>query len=394
MPIIPTGLLIGLALAGPRLEVGAQGVSGFGETGLGLGHVAALAWPVGPGAAELRSRTSTGPDPLFAPELAWRQPIPGPPGPQFSLLAGAGVDLIGISPALSAGFAVDTFHSDRSSFRIGASFSTAGSRDHGLALQVSHVLDLRPKPVLGRTTLVVRQQAPMAKAQPPLPSAPETRIWLTEPICAWVTTEEALVSLPQLPPLEQQALTAILDKRAAEAPRSPERATLLVLAHPGDEVRVGGQTLSLAPDGVGHIETAPGQFEVVVNTGGATQHYPIALAPGFAVWLRVKDPEPMLVTFGQGSAELNAEALRTLDKIARSAGSWSFALQGGYSPEGDLHYNFDLADRRATAVAEALLARGLSKEQIRLLEPARTSPYASVEQMRNCAITPIPGEAP
>jgi outer membrane protein OmpA-like peptidoglycan-associated protein len=393
LPITPTGLLLGFALAGPRLEVGAQGIGGLGETGLGLGHLAAVAWPTGPGATELRTRTNTGPEAQFAAEIAWRQTLPSREGPKLSLLAGAGINLIAVSPALSAGFAVDTPNRDRSHLRVGALFASSGAGHHSLALQFSHVLDLRQKPGVGRTTWVVREQAPAPKVDTPPPPAPETRIWLTEPICAWVTTEEARVSLPQLAPAEQQTLAELLDTRAAETPE-PDRATLLVLAHPGDEVRVGGQILRLAPDGVGELETEPGQFEVVVNTGGATQHYPIALAPGFAVWLRVKDPEPMLVTFAQGSAELSPDALRTLDKIARSAGTWSFALQGGYSPEGDLNYNFDLADRRATAVAEALQARGLSKEQLRLLEPARTSPYASVEQMRNCAITPIPGGSP
>lgn len=81
-------------------------------------------------------------------------------------------------------------------------------------------------------------------------------------------------------------------------------------------------------------------------------------------------PDPLLVYFASGSAQVSTEQQDKLDKAVRTFrdGNWIvLTISGVADTVGDPEANLDLSLRRARAVADGLVARGVSVQQIQVL---------------------------
>jgi outer membrane protein OmpA-like peptidoglycan-associated protein len=156
---------------------------------------------------------------------------------------------------------------------------------------------------------------------------------------------------------------------------------------PGDRVRIGATTLPIT-DTQAVVITAPaGPFEAVVEGGGRTTLVEGAVADGYVLWLRAAAPSPTTVRFGPNSARVDATSLATIRTLAAARGGYGFDLRGGYSSEGDRVVNEALANARAQAVRDALVAAGVPSTAVSVLPPAAPTGEAN-EDDRIATIVP------
>ena len=197
------------------------------------------------------------------------------------------------------------------------------------------------------------------------------------------------------PPIDEEALGSALASaaQAGELPFwSPEvsrQGSLIVLAHPGDRVQIDGEEVAVDETGLARVNRDEGPVTIEVYSGGQQQQLRAALVPNHAVWVRAKDPDPTAVFFKLNSSELSRSAAADIQAVATYAASWSFVLQGGYSPEGSLERNRQLAIDRARSVSRALQDAGISTERIVYLDPPPPDPNRPPEEQRNCQIIPV-----
>ena len=110
----------------------------------------------------------------------------------------------------------------------------------------------------------------------------------------------------------------------------------------------------------------------------------------FALWVSTPPPPPMRVQFALGSAALSAEARDVITATAANAGAWHFEVRGGFSPEGSNDRNRALAERRAIAVSEALVAAGVAEDHVQVAaEEVVSSETSSLEALRVAVIYPV-----
>jgi outer membrane protein OmpA-like peptidoglycan-associated protein len=86
------------------------------------------------------------------------------------------------------------------------------------------------------------------------------------------------------------------------------------------------------------------------------------------------------VLFDTGQAALNPGAASTMDRLAqfmRDYGERQVMIEGHTDARGDEQYNIDLSARRATAVRNALLERGIDAQRIRTVGLGESYPVAS-----------------
>ena len=437
-------LMAGVALAGEPLSLAAsvQASVGAGElTGQGgLGHDVRLGVPVGLDRLlpELISASTNGN--VFELRAGARMFLSPPWTEQgaLSLTASAGLAATPLSPLLTVGAAADLPLTHRTLGRIGleviATNSAAGLSPVGLRASAGLVLPPRaPEPVI--ITQVVPEPAPAEEVEPFT-----ELVWVPEPICDWLPVDDVdriLAALPTSParptqsplPTESAALSAesplptesaalpaesaapadAVPESAASLPEdagvalaaaaveqdlpiwSPERTTgtLIVLAHPGDRVRINGQEARVSATGVAQMSAEEGRVQIEVLSGGQRQTLQAALVTDSAVWVRVGDPDPTAVFFQLGSSTLTESNQQSIIDIARYAAQWSFVLQGGYSPEGTLEHNRQLAVDRARAVSAALQEAGIPPDRIVYLDPPPPDPNKPATSQRNCRIIPI-----
>jgi outer membrane protein OmpA-like peptidoglycan-associated protein len=248
--------------------------------------------------------------------------------------------------------------------------------------------------------------APVAPppAAPP-PAAPDARprdwSWVPHPVSACVETDllgaasaaagdpssAAHVGLPGL------ALPSGLDLRAL---LHPTQGSLVVVAQPGDEVVVSGRQVPLGADATAVSNAPEGPIEVQIRGAGQLQVLMPAIASGYAVWVRSRpDPSPAVISFAQGSSTLAPQDLERLAALAQNAGGWRFELRGSSSPEGDAASNRALAQARAQAVKDALLAAGLPAARVQVApEPEQAAAGLPAAEQRVCKILPLPPEPP
>lgn len=411
-------LTLAPAFAGEyALSAGGQG--SFGATGDagegGLGHEVVLSrrlaerWLL-----ELRS-TSAASEPdahvtlLVGPRYYLAEPWTGDAA--LSLYGDLGLDLFGPAPALALGASVDLPTQRRWIGRVSAGWEASRADGEGhvagtLALAIL-VPPARP------------EAAPVVVAPPPPPPAPpreripleldllpeEARVWVPHPICAWVPASQAELLLASLDePLSPEAtLELIADgyvpahvhhegEQKVQLEVAENRGSLLVLAHPGDSVRVGGQALPVDTSGLALMNAPEGRVTVEVLAGGERQEYKAALANGYAVWIRVKPPPPTQILFPQGESALSAANLARIQSMARNAAGWSFVLQGAYSYEGSLNVNNRLARERGQNVGHALLAAGVPADRIAYLDPPPADPNKDPATQRACNVLAVPPE--
>ncbi len=109
-------------------------------------------------------------------------------------------------------------------------------------------------------------------------------------------------------------------------------------------------------------------------------------------------PEPFLVYFAFDSAALTPDSLATLDEAvaaAKKRGLEEFAVTGHADRAGPKEYNMGLSLRRANAVREALVARGVNAADISIAargesEPAVATADGVAEQRNRRAVVLLP----
>lgn len=108
---------------------------------------------------------------------------------------------------------------------------------------------------------------------------------------------------------------------------------------------------------------------------------------------------PHGVTFGFDSASLRPEFHGTLDRVAqtlREYGQTLIEIAGHTDSVGSEQYNQALSERRANAVADYLVARGVSRERLIVVGAGESRPVASNEteagraENRRVEITVVP----
>jgi peptidoglycan-associated lipoprotein len=107
------------------------------------------------------------------------------------------------------------------------------------------------------------------------------------------------------------------------------------------------------------------------------------------------------VWFAFGSAALGADALATLDRIAATLPAdpaVQLRIEGHADRRGPVGYNQRLSERRARAVRDALVRRGVSVDRMdvagfgvtRPIDPARTAAAYARNRRAECLAVPAP----
>lgn len=250
-----------------------------------------------------------------------------------------------------------------------------------------------------------------AASEPP-PAAPpslvvngapaDARVWLAHPYCSWVPLSEVQGYLDRADPPVPASVHArgFLPAWASlDGPTeltlqpAPPQGTVVVVASPGDEVRVGGAPVSLGEDGAAFVQVLQGIVEVTVVGGGRAARASVAAESGYASWVRMADPTPWRVTFAQGSAVVTAAARRELAARVSLMGQHPIEIHGSYSAEGNEAANLALAQARAEATRAALVALGVAPDRVRLGAAQLPDAGLSVKEQRAAVIVPLPAGA-
>ncbi len=409
--LLPVALAADLALSGGvQGRFGAEDTAGEG----GLGHEVVLSARAGERwMLELRSTSAASqPDAHFTamlgPRLYLSEPWTG--AAALSAWADVGLELFGPGPAGALGLSVDLPARRRLTPRVSAGWELSRADADlrgGATLSLSLLV---PPPPATPTPAVVEAPPP---PPPPKPREPldlelvpaEAEVWVPHPVCAWVPASQAELLLAGLDePLSPEATLELVaagyvpehvhaeGKQEVSLEPAEDRGALLVLAHPGDTVRVGGVALPVDGRGLALMQAPEGRVTVEVLAGGVRQEYKAALANGYAVWIRAKAPPPTQILFAQGVSELSASNLERIRQIATNAAGWSFVLQGAYSYEGSLNVNNRLARERGLNVGAALLAAGVPADRIAYLDPPPADPNKDPATQRACNILAVPPE--
>lgn len=250
------------------------------------------------------------------------------------------------------------------------------------------------------------RREPEAPAPQPAPTGawPDAAIWIEHPRCG-VYPSDATPALIERYGEDQHAelradgfgrVQTTLGQVSEVVLRPlPAQGSLVVVARPGDEIRVGGMPIPLDEDGVAVLNVAAGAVEIVGVGGGQQVRLYAAVARQQATWVRVPEPPELTVPFAGGSAELTSQGRYDLLQLAANAGGWAFVVQGYASPEGDTAANLRLAASRAEVVARALRGGGLSSDHVRVTEPAIGDPAQMANWGRVVIVRPLAaGAAP
>jgi len=138
----------------------------------------------------------------------------------------------------------------------------------------------------------------------------------------------------------------------------------------GDQVVVDG-ALRLAPDA--SVKATP-----YLPKPGTPEGAPVSAPPGAS----------LVVNFAAGKSTLDAEAVRLLKGFApgMKAGPNPIDVTGFADRTGDRAANVDLAQRRATAVRDALVAEGIPADRVRLKPPQDVTGTGSDRNARRVEI--------
>lgn len=305
------------------------------------------------------------------------------------------------STTLGAGVRVnDTLHPD---LALGGALDLPGERTTMVRVQARTLLDVTGgghAVTVGVGIAWPRPQPPAVEPAPvvspppeaPAASAAEKRIWVPHPLRQCVM-EGQVRAATEGSNLEESAIPPGLD---LEALLRPTQGSLIVAARPWDRVRVAGAELPLRADGTVVSTMAEGPVDIEVVGAGRLRRLETAVAAGHALWVRGDSEDtPHRILFEAGSAEISAVQRRALATIAANAGAWNFQLRGMFSPEGDPEANRALAQKRAEAVRDELLALGMSPTRINLLAaPEASDPTLPAQEQRACELIPIAGAQP
>ncbi|MEQ1570396.1 MAG: OmpA family protein, partial [Myxococcota bacterium] len=271
-------------------------------------------------------------------------------------------------------------------------FESGVSVDPSVAFAVGPVWGRRrPQPAPPVVEAVVVEAPPAELAVDP----PEARVWVPHPVCAWMTPAEASPWLAGLDGglarVEAPGFVpAFVDRPGvvALAP-APVQGSLIVVGHPGDQVRVDQVELPPSPDGAWVVAHAEGPVTVQVAGGGRSESVEVGVSSGFATWVRAAEPAPTQIRFASGSAEVQPGDRAALAALAASLGGWALELRGSASPEGDAARNTSLAAQRADGVRGLLVDAGVDPARIRIAAGEVGAEGAAPETQRRVSVTPV-----
>jgi hypothetical protein len=169
---------------------------------------------------------------------------------------------------------------------------------------------------------------------------------------------------------------------------APAQGTLMVVAWPGDRLKVGAVELRPSADGVAMLSVPVGNIEVEVMGGGRSETLEATVVNGQATWVRSRPPVPVYVAFELGSAEVGGRQFARLENLGALAADWHFDIVGSYSPEGNLEQNLILARARAQAVYDLLIRQGLPADHLHILDPLTPIPNTSPDAARSARVIP------
>ncbi|MCB9680319.1 MAG: hypothetical protein H6733_02530 [Alphaproteobacteria bacterium] len=295
---------------------------------------------------------------------------------RFSLFAGGGVDLVtpaGLQalPLVQAGAAVDLRVTPSWAVRLDGTY-------------LNHL----DGPGAGRGGLgVVWSPAPKP---PPEPEAPDTRIWLPYPVCAWRDRDDAVRYLRALHRVEEDDAQGAEDGSGTHGatPAVPPR--LFGVGLPGDVVTVDGVEHLAGADGVVGVPAVDGFTTVEVRGGGRRVVLTdVLVIDGEATWVRVPAPTPQRLLFDAASAVIRPDEAARVVALAADTGVWRWRVAGSHSVEGTTAANETLARRRAEAVRDALVAAGVPAASIDIAPSLPPDPDLTVEAQRAVVLSPV-----
>lgn len=236
-----------------------------------------------------------------------------------------------------------------------------------------------------RLGVVSRRQpkppTPVTVEAAPAPTIDPRMVWMPHPVCDFVPVAD-VAALTDVPPTTDVRVDApgkisaqtSLDQAATVAlVAEPSQGGVVIAATYGDVVRVGKVVLPV-PESSALVLTAPeGPFEAEVTGGGRIIRLEGAVVDGYALWLRAEPPSLTRVRFELGSTALSFAARGEINRLALRRGEQIYEVRGGFSPEGDLDANRELARRRAEVVRDALVASGVPPAAVMVGEPVDPS---------------------
>ena len=336
------------------------------------------------------------------------------PDPRFRPQVAAGVSLQGAS---STDPTVTSVTKVLPHWGLGASVNAGGP---WFRVDVRHTIDLQDAAnplhhVVGTLGLewFPHREVEVVAVEPPPPPAPAPatpppaftvtpadEVWVSHPICAWVTAAEAPALIATAPgPVTVVAegfLPVVVDPRSATdlvLVPAPHGGALVVAVAPGDHVFVDGVAAPVSRAGQVVMNTDAPLVKLRIEGGGRRVETEVAPADGWGVWYRATTLPVLEIRFQQGSAEPGPDAVTQVERLVSLAGDRRYRLQGSYSPEGREVVNQELAQRRAERVQELLVAAGFPPERIEVLP---VSPLTSDDpaQARVVLVSSAAPEAP
>ncbi len=401
MTLVPSLLLVPAALAGAIVEIGGlggivlgDGTPASGGIDLGVGASISPRWDVG--AALASGATSDGSP--WARTGAQVRALAAPAEDRRLrpyLVAGAGIGVTDpLRPAFWVGPGVQAGKVGAVGWRLEARLvnrrPTTAWRAAETRVEIGLGLHLRARP---------RSRPPAVISVPP-----ESRVWLPHPWCAWVPADQLPSLLAALPDKSEIVVTAegrvpvVVEVNAGtsvevQLDEAPHQGALVVVANPADTVRIGDLDLQLAEDGILLANLPEGPITLEVTGGGRLLRQELAVAEGWATWLRIPPPEPQAVFFPLDSSILDAAGHARVAELAARRGQWRFLLEGSWSTEGQETRNTLLGQLRAEAVREALLAAGVPVEAVVVGAPAPPPVGPPLPEQRVCRIVALPPES-
>lgn len=311
----------------------------------------------------------------------------------------------GIQAQLGGGFGADLSLTQRVGIRVQADWMLVGSQPLAVVSVggLFHSAPLRPVPAPSypspSATLAPPPPVPSPSPAPspaPTPSPPteirpaSARLWVPHPVCRWIDASEAALYPGATVRVEAPGYlpsTLTLPGNLSLTP-APAQGTLMVVAWPGDQLRVGGVELKPGADGVAMLSVPVGLVTAEIIGGGRSETLEASVVNTQATWVRSHAPLPVEVRFDMGSAVVGGRQLARIEGIGLQAGRWHFDIVGSYSPEGNLEQNVWLARARAQAVYDALVSQGVPADHLHLLEPRPPAPGTSPEAARSARVIP------
>lgn len=294
----------------------------------------------------------------------------------LSFVAGVGADVLPTPRVLvHAGGALDVFATRDVAVRMEAGYVT-----HGL-------------PVGGARFAVGVVWSPAPREEPD-----DGDNWVPYPVCDWRHPDEVAAYLEAL---EAQGAAAAEETAAdavpvavVEAPAEPPPPSgeVVVIGTPGDVMRAGEQEVFAGPDGVAVLRLPPGGVAIEVEGGGRKISEPTGVSEDHVTWMRVPPPKPSYVYFAQWSAEITPSTIENLAGLLANAGAYKWVVHGSHSTDGTAEANAKLAQQRAEAVRETLIALGAPEDDVTIGAPDVPDPDLSAESQRNVRVQPVVGE--